>query len=105
MISTSFAMVQWPAMARVERELGDKDRRACFVAVLALVWPDRHVELFRGEAPGRLVWPPRGEHGFGYDPMFVPNGFEFTFGEIDPDEKHRLSHRARAFEKLVRECF
>ena len=62
------------AMARVERELADKDRSAIFVAVLALAWPDGHLELFRGEAPGRLVWPPRGERGFGYDPMFVPDG-------------------------------
>jgi XTP/dITP diphosphohydrolase len=54
---------------------------------------------------GRLVWPPRGERGFGYDPIFVPDGYAMTFGEIDPDEKHRISHRARAFEKMVRECF
>ena len=51
------------------------------------------------------MWPPRGERGFGYDPMFVPDGYELTFGEMDPDEKHRISHRARAFEKLVEECF
>ncbi len=62
------------AMARVERELGDQDRDAIFVAVLALAWPDGDAELFRGEAPGGLVWPPRGERGFGYDPMFVPAG-------------------------------
>ncbi len=93
------------AMARVERELGDRDRSASFVAVLALAWPDGHAELFRGEVPGRLVWPPRGDRGFGYDPMFVPDGGTLTFGEIDPAEKHRISHRARAFAKLVEACF
>ncbi len=93
------------AMARVERELANQDRSAVFVAVLALAWPDAHLELFRGEAPGRLVWPPRGERGFGYDPMFVPDGGSRTFGELDPAEKHRISHRARAFAKLVATCF
>jgi XTP/dITP diphosphohydrolase len=93
------------AMARVERELGDRDRDAVFVAVLALAWPEGHVELFRGEAPGRLVWPPRGDKGFGYDPMFVPAGGKLTFGEMDPARKHRISHRARAFAKLVEGCF
>jgi XTP/dITP diphosphohydrolase len=93
------------AMARVERELGDGDRSASFVAVLALAWPDGHAELFRGEAPGHLVWPPRGERGFGYDPMFVPEGGSSTFGEMEPAEKHQISHRARAFAKLVAACF
>lgn len=92
------------AMARVERELGDRDRSATFVAVLALAWPDGHAEWFRGEVAGRLVWPPRGEHGFGYDPIFVPDGDTRTFGEIEPDEKHQISHRARAFAKLVAGC-
>ena len=89
------------AMARVERELGDKDRRAYFVAVLALAGPDGEIGLFRGEAHGRLVFPPRGEQGFGYDPIFVPDGYVMTFGEMDPDLKHRISHRARAFAKLT----
>jgi XTP/dITP diphosphohydrolase len=93
------------AMERVNRELGDRDRRAAFVAVLALAWPDSHVELFRGEVRGNLVWPPRGDRGFGYDPMFVPAGGALTFGEMDPAEKHKISHRARAFAKLVRSCF
>ena len=92
------------AMARVERELGGQDRRAHFVAVLALAWPDGDEALFRGDAPGRLVWPPRGERGFGYDPMFVPDGHELTFGELDPALKHRISHRARAFAKLAATC-
>ena len=93
------------AMARVERELAQKDRRAHFVAVLALVAPDGEVATFRGEAHGHLIWPPRGNKGFGYDPMFVPDGHEETFGEIAPELKHRISHRARAFAKLVEACF
>ena len=94
------------AMARVERELAGKpDRRAMFVAVLALAWPDGHVELFRGEVRGTLVFPPRGTHGFGYDPIFVPEGRTETFGEMAPAAKHAISHRARAFAKLVAACF
>jgi XTP/dITP diphosphohydrolase len=93
------------AMERVQRELGDKDRDAMFVAVLALAWPDGRTELFRGEVAGRLIWPPRGERGFGYDPMFVPAGGTLTFGELDPGEKHRISHRARAFANLVERRF
>jgi XTP/dITP diphosphohydrolase len=93
------------AMERVQRELGNRDRSAHFVAVLALAWPDGEIATFRGEVHGRLVWPPRGDRGFGYDPMFVADGYDMSFGEIDPDEKHRISHRARAFEKLVKECF
>jgi XTP/dITP diphosphohydrolase len=92
------------AMQRVHRELADRDRSARFVAVLALAWPDGDLELFRGEVAGKLVWPPRGKHGFGYDPIFVPEGGVATFGEIDPAEKHKISHRARAFAKLVEGC-
>jgi XTP/dITP diphosphohydrolase len=93
------------AMERVQRELADKDRRAQFVAVLALAWPDGEVATFRGEAPGQLTWPPRGERGFGYDPIFVPDGYQMTFGEMEPAYKHQISHRARAFAKLVEACF
>jgi len=92
------------AMQRVHRELGDQDRSARFVAVLALAWPDGDLELFRGEVAGKLVWPPRGERGFGYDPIFVPEGGVATFGEIEPARKHKISHRARAFAKLVDGC-
>jgi XTP/dITP diphosphohydrolase len=92
------------AMQCVHRELGDRDRSARFVAVLALAWPDGDLELFRGEVAGKLVWPPRGERGFGYDPIFVPEGGVATFGEIDPAQKHCISHRARAFAKLVDGC-
>jgi XTP/dITP diphosphohydrolase len=93
------------AMERVHRELGDKDRSARFIAVLALAWPHGDTELFRGEVDGTLTWPPRGDRGFGYDPMFIPRGGTLTFGEIDPVEKHRISHRARAFAKLVERYF
>jgi XTP/dITP diphosphohydrolase len=93
------------AMERVHRELGGQDRSAFFVAVLALAWPEGDLELFRGEVAGALVWPPRGERGFGYDPMFVPEGGRATFGEVEPAQKHRISHRARAFAKLVEGCF
>jgi len=94
------------AMAEVERRLaGKSDRRAHFVAVLALAWPDGHIEVFRGEVHGTLVWPPRGDKGFGYDPMFLPEGESLTFGEMESERKHRMSHRARAFAKLVAACF
>jgi XTP/dITP diphosphohydrolase len=93
------------AMERVQRELGDRDRHAHFVAVLALAWPDGEIARFRGEVYGTLTWPPRGERGFGYDPIFIADGYEKTFGELDPDLKHRISHRARAFAKLTTACF
>jgi XTP/dITP diphosphohydrolase len=94
------------AMARVHRELADLDRSASFVAVLALAWPDDDIALFRAEVAGSLVWPPRGERGFGYDPIFVPEGGGTqTFGEMEPGAKHQISHRARAFAKLVDGCF
>jgi XTP/dITP diphosphohydrolase len=94
------------AMRRVEHALAaDADRRAYFVAVLALAWPDGHIEGFRGEAHGTLVWPPRGERGFGYDPMFLPAGGVLTFAEMNQNEKHRISHRAAAFRQLVAACF
>jgi len=94
------------AMEKVEAALGGKeDRRAFFVAALALAWPDDHVEIFRGEVHGRLVWPPRGDRGFGYDPIFVPEGHTLTFGEMEPAAKHAISHRAAAFAKLIDACF
>ncbi len=94
-----------PAMARVERELdGKADRRAYFVAVLALSWPDGHLETFRGEAHGSVVFPPRGTRGFGYDPIFLPEGQRETFGELDPAVRQRVSHRTMAFRALVAAC-
>lgn len=94
------------AMARVNEELGDNpDRRAQFVCALALTWPDGHCEVFEGEVGGTLVWPPRGDKGFGYDPMFLADGDAGTYGEIDPAAKHASSHRAIAFAKLIEACF
>ena len=90
------------AMARVERELnGAADRTATFVCVLALAEPGGEIESFRGEVRGHLEFPPRGRHGFGYDPIFVADGMRETFGEIAPAAKHAISHRARAFEKMT----
>lgn len=93
------------AMRLVEENLQrvgpEAPRDAHFVCALALAWPDGHVEWFEGRVDGTLVWPPRGEHGFGYDPMFVPHGHDETFGEMDPAAKHAISHRARAFQQLV----
>ncbi|HET9176670.1 MAG TPA: RdgB/HAM1 family non-canonical purine NTP pyrophosphatase [Pseudolabrys sp.] len=86
-------------------------RRAHFVAALCLAWPDDHVEEFEGRVDGVAIWPPRGDKGFGYDPLFRPDGFDRTFGEMTADEKHGLppkgqglSHRARAFLKLADAC-
>ena len=93
------------AMARVHDELGTKDRAAFFVSVLALVWPDADEVLFRGEVHGTLTWPPRGNNGFGYDPMFTPDGYAETFGELSHAVKYAIDHRARAFQKLVAACF
>jgi len=94
------------AIARVQEELGDTpDRRAHFVCVLALAWPDGHVECFEGRVDGTLATTSRGSHGFGYDPIFVPDGFDRTFGEMLPEEKNPLTHRADAFAKLVAACF
>jgi len=75
------------------------------VSVLSVAWPDGHVENFEGKVHGTLVWPPRGKRGFGYDPMFQPDGHDLTFGEMDPEAKHRISHRAVAFQKLVDALF
>ena len=106
------------AMQKVETALGrkgavePKDRTARFVSVLCLAWPDGHAELFRGEVEGHVVWPPRGTQGFGYDPVFQPEGYATTFGEMSAEEKHgwkpgdaaALSHRARAFKLFVESC-
>ena len=105
------------AMEKVEGMLRERDaftpqrRSAHFVSVLCVAWPDRHVEEFEGKVDGTLVWPPRGSEGFGYDPMFLPDGFDLTFGEMTREQKHGLppkgqglSHRARAFLKLAEAC-
>jgi XTP/dITP diphosphohydrolase len=93
------------AMQRVHEELEalgpDVSRAAHFVCALALVWPDGRSEWFEGRVEGTLIWPPRGENGFGYDSMFLPIGHDLTFGEMEPAYKHKISHRAEAFNKLV----
>jgi len=88
-----------------------EQRRAHFIAALCIAWPDGHVEDFEGRVDGVAVWPPRGDKGFGYDPLFRPDGFGTTFGQMSVDEKHGLppqgrglSHRARAFMKLAEAC-
>lgn len=83
---------------------GVQDRVAWFTCALVLAWPDGHVEGFEGRAMGHWVWPPRGGNGFGYDPLFVPEGRSDTFGEMASEEKHRISHRALAFAKLAAAC-
>lgn len=97
------------AMGKVEgklAELGpDVNRAAHFVCTLALAWPDGHVDCFEGRVAGSLVWPPRGKRGFGYDPVFVPLGHTATFGEMEPEAKHAMSHRADAFRQLVAAAF
>jgi XTP/dITP diphosphohydrolase len=97
------------AMGKVEgklAELGrDTDRSAAFVCTLAIVWPDGEQAVFEGRVEGHLTWPPRGTLGFGYDPVFVPSGRDQTFAELDPVEKHAISHRADAFSKLVAALF
>ena len=94
------------AMAEVHRQMGDAaDRSAWFIAALCLAWPDGHTETFVGRVDGTVVWPPRGDRGFGYDPMFLPDGGAETFGQMDPDAKHAVSHRARAFAQLTAACF
>jgi XTP/dITP diphosphohydrolase len=106
------------AMARLERELqkrgvtADGNRKAHFVSALVVAWSDGHEELFEGRVFGEVIWPPRGDRGFGYDPMFQPDGYSQTFGELSSEEKHgidweartALSHRARAFLKLADGC-
>ena len=94
------------AMRKVEERIGGDPRRtARFVAALSLAWPDGHVETVEGRVEGTLTFPPRGDRGFGYDPIFVPLGHDITFGEMEPEEKHQISHRARAFEQLLARCF
>ena len=97
------------AMGKVEGLLSeqgpDVDRSAHFACVLALAWPDGASAVYEGRVTGSLTWPPRGERGFGYDPVFVAEGMSQTFAELDPEQKHRISHRADAFAKLVQDQF
>ncbi|MFA7638511.1 MAG: RdgB/HAM1 family non-canonical purine NTP pyrophosphatase [Parvibaculum sp.] len=86
-------------------EAGLSDTSAWFICGLALAWPDGHIEYFEGRVDGELTWPPRGENGFGYDPIFIPDGHALTFGEMEAQAKHGMSHRADAFRQLVDACF
>ena len=90
---------------KVEEAGADVSRDAHFICALALAWPDGHVEWFEGRVDGTLVWPPRGNAGHGYDPIFVANGRNETFGEMDQDEKNAISHRADAFAQMVAAVF
>jgi len=100
-----FAMAMTKVWSLVEEKSASEPRTARFVCTLCLAWPDGHDEIFEGKVEGRLVWPMRGERGFGFDPMFMPNGKTQTFGEMDPSEKHEMSHRADAFRQLVATLF
>ena len=96
------------AMERVSTALlasGSSSRTCEFICALTLAWPDGHCESFEGRISGEVVWPPRGDRGFGYDPIFTPLGHRQTFGEMDPAEKHAMSHRAIAFNQLLEACF
>jgi len=97
------------AMGKVEGMLAEQgpavDRSAFFICTLALAWPDGHAEVFEGRAHGDLVWPPRGTMGFGYDPVFQPSGHDVTFAELEAAQKHAISHRNDAFNRLVSACF
>ena len=95
------------AMEQVEEALAAHpgERRAAFICALSLFWPDGRYVTVEGRIDGTLVWPPRGTRGFGYDPMFVPDGYTETFGEMDPATKHAISHRADAFRQLTALCF
>jgi XTP/dITP diphosphohydrolase len=107
------AMARIDTLLRQRGALGPAARRAQFTAALALVWPDGRCETVEGEVRGTIVYPPRGGRGFGYDPLFLPDGHDRTFGEMTAQEKHgipadgsdALSHRARAFQRLARRCF
>lgn len=96
------------AMAKVNAAVeasGSKDRNCRFVCALALCWPDGVCVTTEGYVKGQFIWPPRGDKGFGYDPVFQPNGYDQSFAEVDPDWKHSVSHRAKAFEQLIAQCF
>ncbi len=93
------------AMDKVNEALGGVgDKSAYFVCVLAMAWEDGHTEVFEGFVHGNIVFPKRGTQGFGYDPIFQANGYDMTFGEMPPSDKHAISHRANAFKLLVRDC-
>lgn len=100
-----FVMAMTRTWAELEAVAAPLPRRAQFRCTLVLAWPDGHDEVFEGVMPGQVVWPMRGAQGHGYDPIFQPDGFGVTFGEMDRWQKNQISHRADAFRKLVAGCF
>ncbi len=100
-----FAMAMTMVWSLLEEKNAARPRTARFCCTLCLAWPDGHDELFEGSVEGQVVWPMRGTRGFGFDPVFLPDGETETFGEMDPAKKHGMSHRADAFAKLVAGCF
>lgn len=100
-----FPMAMKKVWDLLEAKSAPEPRTAAFNCILCLAWPDGHDEIFHGQISGRLVWPMRGAQGFGFDPVFLPNGETKTFGEMDPERKKQISHRADAFTKLVAGCF
>lgn len=100
-----FPMAMTKVWDKLEEINAPAPRTARFCSTLVLAWPDGHDEVFEGKIDGQCVWPMRGEEGHGYDPMFMPDGYDITFGEMDRWEKNRISHRADAFNKLVAGCF
>lgn len=100
-----FVMAMTRAWTELEAAQAPYPRRAQFRCTLVLAWPDGHDEVFEGVMPGQVVWPMRGDQGHGYDPIFQPDGFDITFGEMDRWKKNEISHRADAFRKLVKGCF
>jgi len=101
----NFTMAMTRTWDELEARSAPYPRHAQFRCCLVLAWPDGHDEVFEGVMPGQLVWPMRGEQGHGYDPIFQPDGFEVTFGEMDRWEKNKISHRSKAFSKLIDGCF
>ena len=100
-----FVMAMTKTWGLLEASQAPFPRKARFCCTLVLAWPDGHDEVFTGTMEGQVVWPMRGNHGHGYDPIFQPNGFDITFGEMDRWQKNEISHRADAFRKLVAGCF
>ncbi|PTW50531.1 RdgB/HAM1 family non-canonical purine NTP pyrophosphatase [Rhodovulum kholense] len=96
-----FPMAMEKVWTKLQQAKAPEPRTAQFCCTFVLAWPDGHDEVFEGRMPGRIVWPMRGDQGHGFDPIFQPEGYDITFGEMDRWEKNRISHRARAFEKLV----
>ncbi|MEC7298804.1 MAG: RdgB/HAM1 family non-canonical purine NTP pyrophosphatase [Pseudomonadota bacterium] len=100
-----FPMAMTKVWSLLEEKSAPEPRTCAFNCTLVLAWPDGHDEVFEGKVNGRYVWPMRGDQGFGFDPVFLPDGETETFGEMDPARKHDMSHRADAFRKLVDGCF